>query len=228
MLREIARSIPDDRLVSWGAVEAQVLAMPVTPEDAHEAATVRHPMNASVVGIVMFALLALPPFTVLGLAVWPAWPAEAPPSWFATIVGGLFVLSGASMLSPTLMSTHGRRPRGYLRITVLTVTVTAAAAILVLVNATSPAWLSWLAVATVLAGVVSLVLLARMRRSHREPRVDPTSLSPEDQWHPNARASVLDQLLRLGKISERDVDRYSMVEMPLGSWAELDTEPGSR
>ncbi|WP_137825296.1 hypothetical protein [Brevibacterium sp. 2SA] len=225
-LKEIARSAPNDRPVSWGDIEAQILSLPVSPDDAARADEMRHPMNAAALGAILLAVYVLPALATIGLVAWATQLPEAP-SWFATITGGAFIVAGIGMLIPTLTSEAGRRDRGSLRVTALAVVITAAAAGLLLADGLSPAWLSWLAVAVVLSGIVSIALLVRMQRTHPHSRLDRNTLSPEDKWRYDARAYVLDQLLRLGRVSERDIDRYAMVEMPLGSWAQFDTTTGN-
>lgn len=77
--------------------------------------------------------------------------------------------------------------------------------------------------AAVLAIVVVIILLVRRRPAKRHRRERPGDLTPEQFARKGVRAKVLEVLVKRGLVKEDDIDIPMMVEMPLGSWHELDT-----
>ncbi|MFI5624609.1 hypothetical protein ACIA03_14175 [Nocardioides sp. NPDC051685] len=73
------------------------------------------------------------------------------------------------------------------------------------------------------AGVGVFVLLVLGSNGWR--RYTPRSLRPqsrEDRSYNNVRARVLEALVKRGVVDERSIDIPAMLDMPIGSWGELD------
>lgn len=85
----------------------------------------------------------------------------------------------------------------------------------------------WFALlAAVGGGTAFLVLLTRSRPYRRLPRMRISDLTPQQRWQMAVRAVALEAIIKRGLVKREDVDIPGMVEMPLGSWDELDPPPG--
>lgn len=207
--------------IRWGEIEAAVLARPV-PQD--ELANLPQPPRVPwvVVGPLVVLVHAS---AILGLAMVLAGTNASDPATAAAWFGAApipFVIAFALVLRPIFTSADTRR-RG--RWDLLAVGVTGAASLaaylVLLAIPEELGWLPWLVLATAVASVISFVVLLVRRRSGRQlPRA--RHLTPSERWYQAARAQVLEVLLSRGLIDRREVDVTGMVEMPLGSWRELD------
>jgi hypothetical protein len=85
-------------------------------------------------------------------------------------------------------------------------------------------WLVVLVLAAALAGLVVFVMLLIGSRGWR--RRTPRKLRPrtrEERGYNNVRARVIEELAKRGVVDEKDLDIPSMLDMPIGSWRELDS-----
>ncbi|GGR60134.1 hypothetical protein J2S40_004365 [Nocardioides luteus] len=207
----------------WGDVEAEILRRPAP--DGEPAAGPNPVMGLPLyaIGVILYAV----PLFGLGILVarvggaisdTEAWGRAA----FAAFLVALFV----ALTTFETWRSGGRRRRWI----DLVVTAIAGGSSLVglLLLQTDVADLAGgglriLVLGAAVAGV--LVFFAVLAGSKEWRRHTPRALrpqSPEDRSYNNVRARVLEVLVKRGVVSDKDIDIPAMLDMPIGSWRELD------
>jgi hypothetical protein len=231
-LRRWARAeVPDP--VPWGEVERRLLAEE-RPTDAELEAMFPRTHPASV----LLAVFLLPQLALVGAAVvglgfvvaYVGFDAGLSDEW-AFLVNVVFVLAVLAAAYP-LLAWYDSRRRDAFGLVLSGGSAVASAASWVLLGSESGSdpWGTvrvLAAVGAVVGAVVFLLLLVAGRPAVSAPaREWRVRVSPEEQWLRGLRATVLETLQKRGLVDRRDVP--SLVNMPAGTWHEVETMPDGR
>lgn len=209
--------------IPWGAIENEILSRPA-PEGAPA------PGPNPIFGLPLYALGAvLYSVPVVGTAMLVARAIGAIPdsaAWQRAAFGAFLVALFVALVTFETWRSSGRRRR-WLDLVVTGVSGSSSICGLVLLQSGAAdlagGGLYLVVLAAALAGVlVFLAVLVGSRgwRRHTPKRLRPHT--PEERSYNNVRARVLEVLVKRGVVEERDVDIPAMLDMPIGSWGELD------
>lgn len=215
-----------DRPIQWGAIEAEVLARP-TPTEAELAEQPELPGVRWAVAIPLAVILCSTPLVTLVAAVFAVRATDG-----ATATGWLRVTQIASLgacvvaLTPVLIWWETRKRGRWELVATLGAGLAALAAFLVLQReAVVPlGWTPWMVGGVATIGLVAgAILLVASKPGRRLPRARNKDLTPVQRWQRGARAAAIEELLKRGVVDRQEIDVTGMVEMPLGTWHELDS-----
>lgn len=228
-----ARTAEFPRPPLWGQVESAILVRPV-PGDLDEGLS-SPGLGAKVLGVVATPVVAvllglLLGSSLIGLVLIYLGTTQDDPSSASGWIAGASIAYVAALTVPLSVLGIWRESR---RRSPLDLVITGGTALVALTAfmvagqvpgvAGAATWIGVLTLSTAAAGTgVFLVLLTRSRPGRRPRRESRRGLTPEQLWYKGARAQVLEIMLRRGIVDENEIDMVSMVEMPLGSWHELD------
>ncbi|UFU03368.1 hypothetical protein LQF12_01785 [Ruania suaedae] len=225
---------------SWGEIESVILAEPIGQDELDQAARTAGPGARILGGLVrlLVGVLAAVMYlsSLIGLAIVLVRAGEgdvlAEPAWVqvARIAFGLAV----AVSGTTLGIWFDTRRRGVLGPIATAITGLACLAAVGVMVARPEALGD--VVALVLAGLAALLglvaclvlLLASKPGVARRPMFTRTTVTPQEQIQRGMRAQVLEILVRRGVVSEKEIDIPDMVELPIGSWHELDPPRDAR
>lgn len=209
--------------LQWGVIEAQILSGP-----APDVGSSRGPNP--LMGVPLYAIgVAVYAAPVLGLGVLLARAIRAIPdsdAWGRFVIAAFLVALIIPLMTLEMWRSCGRRRRPMDLIVTAVSAVSAALGLIVLQRGGAEGDGGWLVVlvagaALSGAGVFALILVGSRGWRRRTPR----RLRPqtrEDQGYNNLRARVLEELVKRGVVDEKEIDVSSMLDMPIGSWRELD------
>jgi hypothetical protein len=139
----------------------------------------------------------------------------------------VFLVSAGMPVFTVLAWVQGGRRRGWASLVQTGVTGVAALLSYLMLRfdtvALDSGWvvlLTLTATATGFGALIVLVVGSRSWRRHTPRRLRPRT--PTDVGYNGLRAQVLEILKKRGIVDEKDVDVPAMLEMPIGSWRELD------
>lgn len=210
--------------LQWGVIEAEILGRP-----APDVGDTRGPnpilgVPLYVIGAIVYAA------PVLGLGVLLARASGALPdteAWGRFVDVAFFVALAIPLLTFEMWRSCGRRRRSIDLIVTAVSGVSSALGFIVLQSGAAEGdggWLVVLVLAAALAGLVVFVLVLVGSRGWR--RRTPRKLRPrtrEERGYNNLRARVIEELVKRDIVDEKDLDIPSMLDMPIGSWRELDS-----
>lgn len=207
--------------LQWGVIEAEVLSRPAPDVGSFRGPNPLLGVPLYVLGAIVYAA------PVLGLGVLSA---RASGALLDSTAGGRFV--GVAflvalvipLLTFEMWRSCGRRRRPIDLIVTVVSGVSSALGFVVLQSSEGEGgWLVVLVLAAALAGLVVFVLILVGSRGWR--RRTPRRLRPrtsEDRGYNNVRARVLEELVKRGVVDAKEIDGPAMLDMPIGSWRELD------
>lgn len=216
----------------WGEIEAVILGEPVTKEDM-DLIPPRAGARPRIVGALAYFVVGAPAAAMyassligLGLVLWRTGADAAPDGWVHGL--RLAFLAACGVSGATFGIWWDTRRRGVLGpvATMATGLVSLWAFVVMLSHpdtlGDTPARL--LAGLAAVLGIVTcaVVLVASKPGVPRRGLRRRTPVSPEEQIRRGMRAQVLEVLVKRGVVSDREIDIPDMVEMPLGTWHELD------
>lgn len=207
--------------LQWGVIEAEVLSRPAPDVGDSRGPNPLLGVPLYVLGAIVYAA------PVLGLGVLSARTSGALPE---STAGGRFVDVAflvalvIPLLTFEMWRSCGRRRRPIDLIVTAVSGVSSALGLVVLQSSEGDGgWLVVLVLAAALAGLVVFVLILVRSRGWR--RRTPRRLRPrtsEDRGYNNVRARVLEELVKRGVVDPKEIDGPAMLDMPIGSWRELD------
>jgi hypothetical protein len=226
-----ARTVEFPRPLRWGDVEAAVLSRPLPEEDDPCDYRGFRVLNAILhVPVVLLAVLTFGA-SLIGLGIVVAGRSE-----LIDTEGLWGVMAQFAFLTATVIPVArlfiwldtGRR-RSWTHLLVTGATGAFSFAAYLLLGGMSDAFGSGLPILTLAATAtgsgVCVVIAVASRGWHRyTPRKDRPDRTPEGRSYNGARAVVLRGLIKRGVVDENDIDVPDMLDMPLGSWHELDAD----
>lgn len=218
-----ARAADFENPLQWGLIEAQVLSGP-----APDVGSSRGPNP--LLGIPLYATGAILYATpVLGLGALLARAGGALPdseAWARFTFAAFLVALIVPLLTLEMWRSSGRRRRPLDLIVTAVSGVSSGLGLVVLQRPEADVdegWIAILLLGAALSGLVAFVLIlfgSRGWRRRTPRRLRPQT--PEDLGYNNLRARVLEELVKRRVVDEKEIDISSMLDMPIGSWRELD------
>lgn len=209
--------------LQWGVIEAQILSRP-----APDVGDVRGPNP--LLGVPLYAIGAVVyAAPVLGLVAMLARASRAIPdsdAWGRFIFAAFLVALIIPLMTFEMWRSCGRRRRPMDLIVTAVSGVSSTFGFIVLQRPGAEAdggWLVVLVLGAALSGLAVFVLILVGSRGWR--RRTPRKLRPqtrEDRGYNNVRARVLEELVKRGVVDAKEIDVPAMLDMPIGSWRELD------
>lgn len=225
-----ARTAEFPQPVRWGDIEAAILSRP-PPEAAggrDYVPTGKERVGGKVAfGIVMAAGILMYGLPVIGLGiVWAVVGAGLESGWLSLAQAIFFVSLTVPLatLSVWWSSDRRREPKDLI---ITAVAGCSALAAHVLIQAAGNVGGGLLEIVTLLGAVcgfaVFAVLLLASNAGRRRSGSRTGNSQPREDRYNVARARVLDILVERGVVDEDEVDIGYMLDMPLGTWRDLDT-----
>lgn len=210
--------------LQWGVIEAEILSRPAPDVGDNRGPNPILGVPLYVIGAIVYAA------PVLGLGVLVARASGALPdteAWGRFVDVAFLVALAIPLLTFEMWRSCGRRRRPIDLIVTAVSGVSSALGFIVLQSGAAEGdggWLVVLVLAAAFAGLVVFVLVLVGSRGWR--RRTPRNLRPrtrEERGYNNLRARVIEELVKRDVVDEKDLDIPSMLEMPIGSWRELDS-----
>lgn len=208
--------------VQWGAVEDRILSLPAPDGNPAPGPNPIFGIPLYVVGVVMYAL------PVAGVGILFARVAGAVPDsegWGRAAFASFLIALVIPVVTWEMWRSSGRRRRPMDLIVTAMSGVSSVVAFILLQGSADLGGRALVVLAAVAAvGGVGVFLLL-LFGSNGWRRYTPRSLRPqsrEDRSYNNVRARVLETLVRRGVVDEMSIDIPAMLDMPIGSWGELD------
>lgn len=209
--------------VQWGAVENRILSVPAPDGNPAPGPNPIFGIPLYAVGVVMYAL------PVVGVGLLFARVDGAIPDsggWGRAAFACFLIALVIPVVTWEMWRSSGRRRRPMDLIVTALSGVSSVIAFILLQGGGADLGgraLVVLAAVSAVAGVVVFFLLLLGSTGWR--RYTPRSLRPqsrEDRSYNNVRARVLETLVKRGVVDEKSIDIPAMLDMPIGSWGELD------
>ncbi|HLT10910.1 MAG TPA: hypothetical protein VK028_08890 [Micromonosporaceae bacterium] len=227
-LRDWARTANFSYPVRWGEVESAILARDLPPLE-QEVTTGRFARVAVVAAAAVVGALVYGASVVgLGLVAVGAYLAASPGPWM--VVAQIAFIVATLVPVTVLMAWWTERRRGPWDVLVSGLTAAASiGAFVILTTLPEESDAGWLGTLTLVAAVVALaVFLVILAASKGGPRARRRawSLNPgKDLRYIAAREEVLQVLVERRLVQLDKAGQRKVLEMPLGSWHELDESP---
>lgn len=209
--------------VQWGVVENRILSVPAPDGNPAPGPNPVFGIPLYVVGAIMYAL------PVAGVGILFARVGGSIPDsggWARAAFAAFLIALVVPVVTWEMWrsSGHRRRPMD-LTVTALS-GVSSAIAFILLQGGSADLGGQMLVVLTAVAAVVGVgAFVLLLLGSNGWRRYTPRSLRPqsrEDRSYNNVRARVLETLVKRGVVDEKSIDIPAMLDMPIGSWGELD------
>lgn len=208
--------------VRWGDVEAVILS-----QHAPQVSSVSGPNP--VFGLPLYlagASLYGAPVIGLGIVVAMSKGLIEAREW-TSVVFYIFLISTFIPLFTVTAWARGGRRRGWWSLLQAGASATASLVAYLILRSDAvsldSSWTTLLTLTAAAAGLGSLAVMSfgsRSWRRHTPRRLRPRS--PTDVAYNGLRAQVLEVLVKRGIVDEKDIDIPEMLNMPIGSWRELD------
>ncbi|NGN96066.1 hypothetical protein G5C66_25425 [Nocardioides sp. KC13] len=218
-----ARTAEFSAPLRWGEIEAEILSRPAPDGEPPAGPNPVMAVPLYVIGAVVYAT------PLLGLGMLVARAIGAIPdsgAWQRAAFGAFVVALFVALVTLETWRSSGRRRR-WMDLIVTGVSGGASGVGFALLQSgiadLAGGGLLILVLVSAMAGVA--VFAAVLAGSKGWRRRTPKKLRPqtrEDRSYNNVRARVLEILVKRGVVDEREVDIPAMLDMPIGSWGELD------
>lgn len=207
----------------WGDVEGRILSVPAPTGNPAPGPNPLSGIPLYVVGVLMYAL----PVAGLGLVVARGGGEITDSATWARAGFAAFLISLViPVVTWEMWRSSGRRRRPFDVVVTVVSGISSAISFFLLQSGSSDLGGPPLLFLTAVSAVAAIVVLALLLlfsagwRRHTPRRLRPRTR--EDRSYNNVRARVLEVLVKRGVVKEDDVDISAMLDMPIGSWEQLD------
>lgn len=215
--------------VRWGEVEAKIRSYPPPPRDELDQWYFKDERVSSALGYLIMAPVALltfgSPIIGLGLVVgYTQFGWSLPSDWFFLVVLLHVAIVTVPVIPVLYVWTAKKRERWHVVLSGGTLVASGASFVLLQMSDLAGGWsqIVWYVLLSAVLGLCSVVfLLVKVEPRRSRPwRERWRATTPEEKWYQSMRAVVLEQMTKRDLVDQHDTS--TMIEMPLGTWQELD------